>query len=555
VEYAANREGVVRTARRLIGRLFVMLAVAATFACPTNADELAQARALAEQRDYAQAIPIYDRLQAAEPANSDLAIERARVLGFADRNADAARAYAEVAAAFPARRGDVFESWAWQRLWAGDAVGAAAMFQELIAREPNDTQARLGLAQSMLRSGHERQAVAQFGLVLAADPTSRDARVGLAYAFNWAGEPMGAARQFATLLPSDDEGLKLQAARAYYWAGFPEQARPLLEGSSLPEAQWLRDYRVARELKPYASGSFDWSDDSDGLTILTAGATAGWRRPDGDTIELSLRSQWLDGPDTTEPGNRDYSVNGQQALLSWSGRIGSVDSGHGVVWPMLAAGARDYDGWTTFAWRARARWIPADGLTLSGYAGNGVLETVGAIRNHVDYTEGTLSGDYSIDGRWQVAGDLSQYWIDGGNGRSRADLRLDYLLVPARRLRVGVEGMYFHDSDPTGPDQPDLGYWNPERYSEERLYLRMSGERGHWAWDGRASAGYFQEHDGWGNDSSDLVYAVEGNAAYDFSPALQLHFYAGGSSSGAGLNGGGSGYGRTWAGVSLTGYF
>ena len=542
-------------AGRVGGRLLAAVLAAAAFAFPTIADELAQARTLVEQRDYSQAIPIYDSLQAAEPGDSDLAIERARVLGFADRNAEAAQAYADVAARFPARRGDVLESWAWQRLWSGDAAGATPLFEELIAREPNDSQARLGLAQSMLRSGHERQAIAQFELVLAADPALQDARVGLAYALNWAGEPMAAARQFATLLPSNDEGLELQAARAWYWAGFPDLALPLLDGSSLPEAEWLRDYRVGRELKPYLSASFDWSHDSDDLTVLAAGATAGWRLEHGDTVELSVRSQWLDGQDTSEPGDARHSVDGQQALLTWTGRVGSVDSGHGVLWPMLAAGLRDYDGWTTFAWRARARWLPTDGLALSAYAGDGVLETVGAIRNRIGYTEGSVSGEYRFDERWLATGGLTLYDIDRGNQRSRADARVEYLLIPQRRLRLGAEGMYFHDSDPTGPSQPDLGYWNPERYSEERLYVAWSGEHGRWGWDGRASAGYFQEHDGWGNDSSGPVYAIEGNAAYDFSPGLQLRFYAGGSSSGAGLNGGGSGYGRTWAGVSVTGYF
>ena len=64
-----------------------------------------------------------------------------------------------------------------------------------------------------------------------------------------------------------------------------------------------------------------------------------------------------------------------------------------------------------------------------------------------------------------------------------------------------------------------------------------------------------RERDGWGTTTSDPTFAASGAVAYDFSPQLQLRAYAGGSRSGAGIGSGGSGYYRTYAGVSLTGYF
>jgi hypothetical protein len=501
-------------------RRLAVLILAGVLARPAAADDLGDARRFADAGNYGPALVAYDRVVAAQPGNSDLAIERARVLGYADRHADAIAAYHEIVARFPQRRPDVAGYWAWQELWSGDAAAAVPLFREALQQRPGNPDLTAGLAESLLWSGREREA----------------------------------ARVYGTLLPPANDALAPQAARAYYWAGFPEQALPLLADSALPAAQWLRDYRVSRERRHYLSGSVDASDDSDDLSILTATAAAGWRFGAGDTAELSVRSAWLDGPDTSQPSNPGYSVDGQDVLLAWSGRQGSVDSPAGVVWPLLAVGVRDYDGWSEFAWRARVRWMPDDGLSFTAYGGNGVVETVGAIRNEIGYTEGSLSGEGRLTQRWLLSGSLSRIAFDRGNDRSQGTLRLEYLLVPEWRMRTGIDAVYFSDSEPVGPGQPSLGYWNPDRYSEQRLYASVSNERGAWSFDGRASAGYFQERDGWGTDSGGAAFAIEAVAACDLSPSLRLKIYAGGSNSGYSFSGGGSGYHRTYAGVAITGW-
>lgn len=488
---------------------------------PVRADDLAEARRLLDAREFAPALAAYERAVAARPDDAGLAIERAWALGQADRNGESAQAYAQVARRFPERRAEIRRAWGWQALWSADAATATTLFAEAVAQDPADADARRGLAQALL----------------------------------WSDRPLAAARQFEQLLPTRDEGLALQAARAFYWAGFPERALPLLAGSSLPEAQHLRDYRVARERRPYLSGSLDGSDDADDLSMLAATAAAGWRFAAGDTAELSVRASRLNGPDTSQPGNPRYSIDGQEALLAWSGRWGSVASPRGAAWPSLAAGVRRYDGWTQFAWRASTRYVPWDGLTAWAYAGNGMLETVGAVRNEIGYAEGSLGIEGRPAPRWLLAGSLTQLGFDRGNDRTRGTLRAEYLLVPARRLRLGAEAIRFDDSEPTGPGRPSLGYWSPDRYSEQRLYASMSVEHGAWALDGRASAGYYRERDGWGTDSSGPTYAAELVAARDLSPSARIKFYVGGTQSGAGLGSGGSDYHRVYGGLAVTGYF
>jgi thioredoxin-like negative regulator of GroEL len=535
--------------------LVLLLLIVTTVAEAGAREDLVEARALTDRRQYPEAIVVFDRLLAADPNNSDLAIERARVLGFADRNAESAVAYSALVARHPGRRDDVIEAWAWQTLWSGDASAAEPLFAEALAGRPDGTSARLGHAQALLRSGRELEAIVEFDRVLAVDPASLEARLGRALALNYAGRSRAAATEFAALLPTTDEGLALHAARAYYWAGFPELAAPLLAGSSLPEAQWLRDYRIERERRPYVAGSLDYSSDADGLWITTAALAGGWRRPAGDTLELSLRTAKLDGPDTSEPGSPRYELDGRQLLLAWSGRYGTPASEKGLSWPMVAVGVREYDGWQTFAWRARLRYAALDNLAFTAHAGNGVVDTVGAIRNRIDYTEITGAVDYQPAPRWNVSGNLKRIAYADDNDRNQIGVRAEYVVLPRHQLRVGVDGVYFENSDPAGPDHPNLGYWNPESYFEPRLYASLAGERRAWSFDARASVGYLDEQDGWGGRTTDVTLAAEGAVAYDFSPELQLRVYAGGSRSGAGIGSGGEGYYRSFVGVSLVGYF
>ncbi|MGE5160396.1 MAG: hypothetical protein ACM3O5_02715, partial [Betaproteobacteria bacterium] len=75
---------------------------------------LAAARVATDRRDWKDALPRWEALEAARPTDVDILIESARVHGFADRNADAAQRYRKVIELAPARRNDVLLSLAWQ---------------------------------------------------------------------------------------------------------------------------------------------------------------------------------------------------------------------------------------------------------------------------------------------------------------------------------------------------------------------------------------------------------------------------------------------------------
>ena len=78
--------------------------VCALAAAPTSAASLAQARQATDAREFDRALQEFNALLRAQPDNSDLLIETARVYGFAARHRDAIATYQRVLALAPQRR-------------------------------------------------------------------------------------------------------------------------------------------------------------------------------------------------------------------------------------------------------------------------------------------------------------------------------------------------------------------------------------------------------------------------------------------------------------------
>jgi tetratricopeptide (TPR) repeat protein len=155
---------------------------AAGYRLPPGADlgdVRAVARAAAERRDWATALPRWRALEVAAPDDIDLLIESARIYGFADRNAEAAARYRVILAKAPERRADLLLSLAWQTLWAGEPVRAAPLFEE-VARNPSGHagggdgfDAWLGAAQARQNAGEHEAALAALEAAQARRPDDR----------------------------------------------------------------------------------------------------------------------------------------------------------------------------------------------------------------------------------------------------------------------------------------------------------------------------------------------------------------------------------------------
>ena len=140
------------------------LHVHAQVAAPLDAGtELAAARAATDRRDFASALPLFERLVLRAAGDADLLIEAARVFGWADRNARSAALYRQALASAPARRADIVPSLAWQTLWAGETSAALALFEEAATSRPTDRELGWALANALNAAGRHREAVARFG--------------------------------------------------------------------------------------------------------------------------------------------------------------------------------------------------------------------------------------------------------------------------------------------------------------------------------------------------------------------------------------------------------
>lgn len=566
----------------LLATSWIAAPTSATAQAPTPAArsaELAAARAEVERRDFSTALRRYEALLTLSPNDADLLIEVARVQGFADHNAEAARLYRRVLAVAPHRRADVLPSLAWQTLWAGDPEVAVVMFEELATGGPDRADALDGVGQARQALGdfegalaayraalEERpadarlqrrhalallwldrhgEAVAELESLLARDPADRETAWALANAHNFSGRHRLALGQFAGLGPARSRAERFDVARAHAWAGYPERAAPLLADATEAEALWWREWRLRRELTPYAFGELFRSNDRDRLDTTAVTAGAGWRLQGIDVVEVSLRRQWQRDPAA--------SANGTFAQGLYRARV--LDGEFGTVSTTLLARAHHFPGWSPVSGLARGVWMPDDGLRASAELGRDIVETPKAIqeRVHADFVAASI--ERLPTPRLGASATLAALRFDDGNRRLRLRGRAEYALSLRPRWFAGIEATSLADSNPTGPTVAARGYWSPDTYREARLYAAVAHEIRPWDLYARAGIGRSREVDGFGNARRGSPGDLEVAIGLDLGAGARLRLSVGGSGSGAGLGSGGAGYWRRFALLTLYGWF
>jgi tetratricopeptide (TPR) repeat protein len=429
----------------------VMLAVASPATAPaatamTSAaefrSELAAARAAVERRDWADALPRWQALEAAAPLDVDLLIESARVHGFADRNAEAARRYRKVIELAPGRRADVLLSLAWQTHWAGDPAGAETLFMEIASRpaafagggdgfdawrgvaetrrnagrlgdsmdaleqalrlRPNDRGTRRQVAQTLAWLDRHDEAIAAYTRLVEEDPADRHSAFGLARVRNDSGRHREAVADYRKAVAAERAAgrtpppdVLLDNARALRWAGYDDLAHHALQGLPESEARWLRDFRTGRELRSWADAGLELATDSDELDTRVANASFGLRPSAASSLEVGVRRIEL-----TEPTRKS---RGERLGLTWRTRLGaSADTigssaDRGPLWTRLSVQGNRYDDWHPVTGAARAHWLPTDFTRIDGELGREVVETPLAISNRVQVDVAAFGAAW----RWQ----------------------------------------------------------------------------------------------------------------------------------------------------------
>ncbi|MBI5720178.1 MAG: hypothetical protein HZC37_21090 [Burkholderiales bacterium] len=485
-------------------------------AARTPAQDLAAARAATDRRDYAAALPLFERLVQRAPADADLLIEAARVFGWADRNARSAELYRQALAAAPARRADIVPSLAWQTLWSADATAALPLFEEAAALHPGDRPLGWALGHALNAAGRHRAAIAAFR--------------------RWA--------------PPATDAERLDLARAWRWAGYEDRAWPLLQPATAAESVWLRDFRVARDVAPYAFSSLELTEDRD--TLRTRGFTlgAGLQPAAHAVVELGGRRLDLDD-DFGAAAATTFEASGRL-------RLGEPDSRGGTWWPQLVLRAHRIGAWHPFTSMVRLKWVPADRWRIDAERARELVETPRALANRVSVDVTSLGADWRRDERLAFAGGVAHMRFDDGTARERLVARGEWALRTRPRWTVGAEWSRLARTREGAAGADARGYWNPSRYQEARLVSGITWEQRPWELQARAGLARSREVDGGGNASYGAPHLWELALGFDPSPAWRLRAAAGGSGQALGLgSSGGSGarYWRRWAQVGLHGWF
>jgi tetratricopeptide (TPR) repeat protein len=500
---------------------------AAPGAAPAADDsELVAARAATDRRNFAAALPLFERLVQRFPWHADLLIEAARVHGWADRNARAAELYRQALAAAPQRRADIVPSLAWQTAWAGHSTLALPLFEEAAALRPGDRALGWALANALNGAGRHRAAIGAFN--------------------RW--------------LPPTSEAERLDLARALRWAGFEDRAWPLVADVRAPDAVWQRDHRFARDVAPFGYGALETAEDRDGLRSHATTVGAGLRPLAGAAVELAARRQALDDP---FGGATATSVEASARL-----RLGEPDATAGTFWPQLLLRSHQVRGlprgpWSPFTSTVRLKWLPADHWRLDAEHTRELVETPRALDNRVHVTVQSLGADWKRDERLMLAGAAARLRFDDGTQRERLAARAEWALqtqAPNMRPRwtVGFDWGGFRRTAEGAPGADARGYWNPRRYNETRLTTGLKWDRQAWELHARLGLARSREVDSGGNASRGSPHLWEMGAAWELAPAWQLRAGAGGSGQGLGLTASGAsgaGYWRRWANVALQGWF
>lgn len=459
---------------------------------------LARARQLVNvYKRYTTALKIYLKMLKNRYNDTDFLIEVAQVCGYADQHACAIKLYNRVIQIAPNRIQDVLLPLAWQTYWAGNTLKAFSYFQEYHLLHPNNTEALRGLGTTYNALGIQWRAIYYFQEAIAIDPSNIEARrslsdiylsrnnfyetirennailkyrpndkvamISIARANNLMGKHRKAIQEYLHILKRwpNDKTAKRELAYAYHWAGFNKNAVQILTTTQgADETNLLNE--IEREQKNHLTAGYVHTADSDRIRTNKYLVNALFQPDYIYRIYLLTHAANI-------RQNREKFEN-TEGMIGLGNRLGAVNSKLGVLWPTLYLGSRKYNKWQTFAWAFNTKWLPYDLVRVDIEAHNEVVETARALNNQITYRMLSSSIDYHV---------LPRLMLTASTGRGRFSKskdhrilyigRIVYTLFYNPKITIGPEVYTFRDNKPN----MDLGYWDPKRYSEQKIRIHF----------------------------------------------------------------------------------
>ena len=239
-----------------------------------------------------------------------------------------------------------------ESLSLSNRLNEALAVYRTVSGPTDNLQARLGEARMLLWLERHDEAAVKYHAIMKNHPENWHAHIGLARALNASGRHFNAVSAYASAIADNAErarDTRVERAIALRWSGLEDSALSTLGDAEGTDATALRN-TLKRETASSIRGEYDTSRDSDHLDIHAV--SLGWQQHfnAGRLLDVSARDARIE-----QNGRR---IDGRHLLIKAGTRLGNVE--HGLFWPALTVGVRDYDGWQTAAWKLQGKWIPAD---------------------------------------------------------------------------------------------------------------------------------------------------------------------------------------------------
>lgn len=371
-----------------------------------------------------------------KPRNLDAELGIARALAWDDRLADSDAHYRKLLADSGDRKNDVLTGWAKTRSWQRDYVSAEEMYREVLANDPDNKDARLGLAEVTLWSGHPRDAQAMYQDVLDDYPDDAEVIRGLARAQSAAGRPDVALKTLGAAATGDEFASEFKSIDK---AGSINNSNTLLYRDNTTDG----DYRAVIVLLGM---------DVANLTRIGVEYTKGRMTQDGR-------------PDT----DRD------QIMVPMSQRFSeslAINLSPGYQWnrfdPVtIPPSTEPRDQFDLFVWDAWGTWMPKDRVRLDLANSRQTLTIPQTVFRQIDLTTTSLGLDWRMSPR--VIGYLvpSYRTYSDGNSRLAIGQRLDWttpLRLPVWSFNTIVLYQTFEYFE--FAEELDHGYYNPPKFAQ-----------------------------------------------------------------------------------------
>ena len=206
------------------------------FAADARSSYLAGAAAQGVE-DYELAIEKFKEALSLNPAYLEPMVGLAQSFLFLEEY-DEANRFATMARTFDAKNPDLQVLDGRIRIGIGNVAEARSLFKAVLALQPNNVEARLGLAEAEIADGRPKNALSQYAQTLKLAPESTKALLSLAMLSDETGDAAGAAAWYELSLKSHSGDPRVQLAAASWYA---------LKGD-FPAAE--KHARIALSLKP-----------------------------------------------------------------------------------------------------------------------------------------------------------------------------------------------------------------------------------------------------------------------------------------------------------------